>query len=195
MPRSKIKSKATTTRAPSQAMHNPVMAGPADQMSTGQFKVPQFEGGDMTRALESGREPIQVVDKLPTVEYADELKFNEDPVTVILTPSQDRNAPKQLYCAVNGKGAEVWDERSKRWLEFKYVPVGRVLTVKRKYIEVLARSRADTFNTREVTPTPHANQDGFMLEVNTVPVAPITIRHDPAGAKGQEWFSRVMAEY
>lgn len=192
MPRSKPKAKPRST----QALHNHVMSGPQGQ-STGDFKVPQFDGGsiDIGQRLEEGREPIAIVDKMPSTEFADELKFNEDPVTVVLTPSQDKNSPKQIYCAVNGKGAEVWDERTKRWLEFKYVPVGRVLTVKRKYLEVLARSRADSFSTREVTPTPMANQDGFALDADTVPVAPMTIRHDPAGAKGQEWFARVMAEY
>ena len=57
-------------------------------------------------------------------------------------------------------------------MQFKWVPVNRVLTIKRKYLEVLARSRVDTFATREVTPTPMANQDGFVLEANTVQVAP-----------------------
>ena len=176
------------------ANHNPVHA-PGPELSTAQHSVPQMAPIDMAKALETVREPIAIAEKLPAADYLDEIKFNEDPVSVVLTPSQDRNAPKQVYCAVNGKGAEVWDERNKRWIEFKYLPVGRVLTVKRKYIEVLARSRADTFNTREVTPTPLANQDGFALEASTIPTSPITIRHDPAGAKGQEWFSRVMQEF
>jgi hypothetical protein len=176
------------------AQHHPVNK-PAAEVSTGEFQVPQLPKIDMAVALETVREPIAIAEKLPNTDYMDELKFNEDPVTIVLTPSSDRNAAKQVYCGVNGKGAEVWDEKSKRWLEFKYLPVNRVLTVKRKYIEVLARSRADTFTTREVTPTPLANQDGFSLESSTIPTAPITIRHDPAGAKGHDWFARVMQEF
>jgi hypothetical protein len=178
----------------SNAQHNPVFS-PSPELSTGEFNVPQLGPIDVDRTLEVGREPIVIAERLPSVQYAEELKFNEDPVTIVLTPSSDRNAPKQVYCAVNGKGAEVWDEKSKRWIEFKYIPVGRMLTVKRKYIEVLARSRADSFSTREVSPTPHANQDGYVLESYTVPTAPVTIRHDPAGDKGHQWFARVMQEF
>lgn len=172
------------------AQHNPVNAtGP--ELNSGDFKVPQLA----VPTVETVREPIVQATEMPKDEYLDELKFNEDAVTMSVTPSSDKNAAKQIYCAVNGKGAEVWDERSKRWLEFKYVPVGRRLTVKRKYIEVLARSRADTFTTREVSPTPLANQDGFQLEASTFPTAPITIINDPAGERGHQWFSNVMAQY
>lgn len=173
-----------------QAADNPVMAAPKEQ---------EFDHSAMHQRgvidLDNPAESIAIVDKMPEAEYADLLKFAEDPVTGVISPSSDRNAPKYVYCGVNGTGAEVWDERTKRWLRFPYVPVGRVLTMKRKYWEVLGRSRTETFRTREVTPTPHANQDGFVLEAETVAVAPFNVRHDPAGAKGHEWYQRVIAEF
>lgn len=175
---------------PSKAKNTPVIAGP-NEMSSGGLQVPQREVNE-TQEFQSG---IEVAERMPAQDYADLLKFAEDPITVVLTPSSDPKAAKSVFCAVNGKGAEVWDERSKRWVEFKWLPVARVLTVKRKCLEVLARSRVDTCATREVTPTPHANQDGFVLETNTVPTVPFTVRHDPAGAKGAEWFNQVMQQY
>lgn len=179
---------------PNQAKNNPVFTGPVETKAE-HYAVPQRDPIDVDRVLADGAEPIAIVQKLPSEDYMEALKFAEDPLVVILNPSPDPKAARFVYCAVQGKGAEVWDERTKKWLEFKYLPVGRVLTIKRKYLEVLARSRTDTFNTREVTPTPLANQDGYTLDASTVMAASFNVRHDPAGAKGQEWYSRVMSEF
>jgi hypothetical protein len=50
-------------------------------------------------------------------------------------------------CWVNGKGAEVWDERTRKWMEFNFLPVGLPIITKRKYVEVLARSKSMKVNT------------------------------------------------
>lgn len=159
------------------------------------FAVPQRSPIDIGHALENPADDIVLVEKLPDTEYAEQLKFAEDPVTAIINSSSDPKAPKYVYCAIQGKGAEVWDEKSKRWLEFKYIPVNRRLTIKRKYLEVLARSRIDNFNTREVTTTPLANHDGYQLEAVTVQSSPFTVTHDPAGERGHAWLQRVFQEY
>jgi hypothetical protein len=177
-----------------QAKHAPVHA-PVKEISSSDFPVPQRGPIDVDKALGESPAGIEIVEKLPEQQYAEELKFGDDPVTGILSPSPDPKAAKQVYCAVNGKGAEVWDERNRRWIEFKYLPVARKITMKRKYWEVLARSRVDSFSTREVTPTPHANQDGFVLDPVTVQAAPFNVFHDPAGVKGHEWLQRVMSEF
>jgi hypothetical protein len=127
-------------------------------------------------------------------QYMKDLAFNEHPVTVVIPKSTERNAPNFVPCAVNGFGPEVWDERSKRWLNFDgWLPVSRVLTVKRKYLEVLARSRRDEYRTREVNPTPLANQDGFVLECDTMQVAPFQVRWD-GDPGGPEWYRRIMTD-
>lgn len=162
---------------------------------TAEFSVPQKTIIDIDQQLGSVAEDIQIVEKMPDVEYAELLKFAEDPVTAIINQSSDPKAAKYVYCAIGGKGAEVWDEKSKRWLEFKYVPVNRRLTIKRKYLEVLARSRVDSFSTREVSTTPLANHDGYQLEATTFQSSPFTVILDPAGDKGHQWLTRVMSEY
>lgn len=179
---------------PNQAKNTPVMA-PSPEIDTRAIPIPQKSPIDIGHALENAPAGIEIVERLPAADYADELKFNEDPVTVVINPSTDPKAAKVVFCAIDNKGAEVWDEKGKRWVQFKWVPVNRVLTIKRKYLEVLARSRVDTFATREVTPTPMANQDGFVLEANTVQVAPFTVRHDPAGERGHNWLTRVLSEF
>lgn len=175
------------------AINNPVIAAPKES-NTADYKVPQRDTIQMDQGLQD-REPIAIVDKLPDVEYMEVLKMAEDPVTVVLSASSDPKAAKVVPCWVNGKGAEVYDSNKKKWIEFKYLPVGKVIVVKRKYLEVLARSRVDTFATREVTPTPMANQDGYVLDANTVPTVPFSVRYDPAGERGQEWLARVMSEF
>ena len=164
-------------------------------VETAAFAVPQKAIIDVDESLGSVAEGIVIVEKMPDVEYAELLKFAEDQVTAIINQSTDPKAAKYVYCAIGGKGAEVWDEKSKRWLEFKYVPVNRRLTMKRKYLEVLARSRVDNFSTREVTTSPLANHDGYELEATTVQSSPFTVIHDPAGERGHQWLSRVMSEY
>lgn len=79
-------------------------------------------------------------------EYADALAFNEEPVTIRIEPSTEKNAAKHHYLAVNGKGCEVLING--QWFEMLYIPVGQVLTIKRKYLEVLARAKSDQVTTK-----------------------------------------------
>ena len=79
-------------------------------------------------------------------DYLDELAFNEEPVTIRLEPSSDKNAAGAFPIWVNGKPAEVF--QFGRWDEIGYLPVGRVLTVKRKVLEVIIRAKVDTVHTQ-----------------------------------------------
>lgn len=96
--------------------------------------------------LVGDREPeIILVDSLPSKDYQDELSFNEEPVTIRLEPSADKNAAAFFPVWVNGKGCEIL--RNGRWNEEAYIPVGRVITIKRKYVEVIIRVKIDTVST------------------------------------------------
>lgn len=78
-------------------------------------------------------------------DYADELAFQEEPVKIILNPSAEKNAPTAFPVWVNGKGAEVF--QNGKWDEIGYLPVGRPLIIKRKYVEVIIRAKLDTVTT------------------------------------------------
>lgn len=78
-------------------------------------------------------------------DYLDELAFNEEPVTIRLEPSTDKNAAMWFPIWINGKGAEVL--LGNRWVEFGHLPVGVVLVVKRKYVESILRAKVDTVST------------------------------------------------
>lgn len=93
---------------------------------------------------------IVLVDKPLNKEWADELVFNEDPVTIRIEPSSEKHAANAHPIWVNGKGAEVF--QNGQWQEIGYLPVGRVLTVKRKYVAVLAGAKFDRVTTDVVEP-------------------------------------------
>ena len=91
---------------------------------------------------------IAIGDKnIRSKDYLGELEFMEEPVTIRLEPSADKNAATAFPIWVNGKGCEVWNENQKKFIEMPYLPVGEVLTVKRKYVEVLIRAKIDTVQT------------------------------------------------
>lgn len=79
----------------------------------------------------SGVAGIDVVDKpMPKEAFAMEAFMNE-PVTVIINPSQDPDDPKLVQVGVNGVN--------------QFMPRGEPITVKRKYVEVLARAKRTDF--------------------------------------------------
>lgn len=79
-------------------------------------------------------------------DYLDELAFMEEPVTIRLEPSAEKNAAGAFPLWVNGKPAEVY--QNGRWDEIGYLPVGVVLVTKRKYLEVIIRAKVDTVHTQ-----------------------------------------------
>lgn len=91
---------------------------------------------------------IILVDKPVNKEWLDELAFNEEPVTIRIEPSAEKHAAGAHPVWVNGKGAEVF--QNGRWQEIGYLPVGRVLTIKRKYVAVLASAKFDNISTEVV---------------------------------------------
>lgn len=88
---------------------------------------------------------IVVVDKMPTTDQAKELAFMEEPVTVRLEPSAEKNAATTFPVWVNGKPAEVF--QNGRWMELGYLPIGMPFTTKRKYLEVIVRAKIDKIDT------------------------------------------------
>jgi hypothetical protein len=89
---------------------------------------------------------IVLTERTHNQDYLDELAFMEEPVTIRIEPSSDKNAAGAFPIWVNGKPAEVY--QNNRWDEIGYLPVGRVLVVKRKVLEVIIRAKVDTVSTR-----------------------------------------------
>lgn len=110
--------------------------------------------------------------------YADALKFNEDVLEIMLEPSSEENAPTVIDVTVNGE--TVW------------IPVGQSIRIKRKFVEVLMRSKPVAVST--------AHEDigakviNNRIVRNTRAKYPLSIMNDPAQGKGVEWMRRIRAE-
>lgn len=134
----------------------------------------------------------QVLDK----EYFERLAFNEEPVTIRLEPTAEKNAPAVFPVWVNGRGGEVLmdrngqfvtpDDAGGRWCVMTYFPVGQVLTTKRKYLEVIIRAKIDTVQTevKEIDgDNPFNNIKRFTSSVHN-----FSIIKDWNPVKGEAWL-------
>ncbi len=107
--------------------------GQPDAMQMPEVGLP--ERGD---AIVSVTEPLHSA-------YTQALLFAEEPVTILINKSPEKFAPLTVDCWCNGKGAEVMADG--KWVEFGWLPVERAVTTKRKYVEILARSKHMSVNT------------------------------------------------
>jgi hypothetical protein len=94
---------------------------------------------------------VIVAEKIGNVTYLAELAFMEEPITIRLEPSAEKNAAMCYPVWVNGKGAEVFQRG--QWQEIGYLPVGMEMIIKRKVLEVIVRAKIDTVMTHIVDPT------------------------------------------
>jgi hypothetical protein len=119
-------------------------------------------------------------------EYADALAFNEEPVTIRIEPSSEKNAAGAFPVWVNGKPAEVF--QLGRWDEIGWLPVGRVLIVKRKVLEVIIRAKVDSIQTKII------DQDGErpnnVVHRFTSPVHSFSILED-RNPRGPAWVTEL----
>lgn len=125
------------------------------ELHTADIKIEQKDdiisnGRDNSDLIGRESEIVQA-HQLPSKDYLDELAFNEEPVTIRIEPSSDKNAALWHPIWINGKGCECWIAGA--WREQTFLPVGQEMIVKRKYVEVLLRSKNDTVHT-EVIETP-----------------------------------------
>lgn len=129
---------------------------------------------------------VILVDNIDDRSYFEQLAFMEDPVTIRLHPSSEKNAPKSLPVWVNGKPAEVFQRG--RWEEIGYLPVARQMIVKRKVVEVILRAKVDSVTTRH-------EDDGVQVQNfadrNTSPLQSFTIIEDK-NPRGHAWASEMM---
>lgn len=125
-------------------------------------------------------------DKAPTVDYLDELAFMEEPVTIRLEPSSDANAATAFPVWCNGKRAEVFQQG--RWDEIGYLPVGRVLVVRRKILEIIIRAKVDTVHTK--VQEMDSERPNNVIQRFTSPVHSFSIISDP-NPRGPQWVAEL----
>lgn len=81
-------------------------------------------------------------------EYADLLAFNEEPLTIRIEPSTEKNAATVHPVWCNGKGAECFING--RWREVTWLPVSTEIIIKRKYVAILAGAKVTSVTTEVI---------------------------------------------
>jgi hypothetical protein len=123
-------------------------------------------------------------------EYEAQLAFMEEPVVCQIEVQSRSDSPMtHVPVWVNGTAAEVRIDG--KWIKAGYLPVGMELTLKRKYVEVLARAKPDEISTyHDDRPEP-----GVPVRIirRTSSAYPLTIINDTA--KGYEWLQRIKLQH
>lgn len=129
---------------------------------------------------------IVVGEQIGNGDYAAELAFMEEPVTIRLEPSSDKNAATAFPIWVNGKPAEVF--QNGRWDEIGYLPVSRVLVIRRKVLEVIIRAKTDTVHTK--VQEMDSDRPNNVVQRFTSPVHSFSILEDKS-PRGAAWVAEL----
>lgn len=127
--------------------------------------------------LDRVAERIIPVDTLPATDYMEELAFMEEPVTIRLHRSNEKNAPAFYDFYVNGR--------------VEWVPVEQNYTLARKYVEVIARTQP--YNVETKTGTAFDERPANEIVRHQSAKHPFSVIRDP-NPRGADWLMRVMAE-
>lgn len=177
------------------AIANPVRRRRTSEQHSGDTAPPQAPDIILGDTIERPESIVTADRAVLDKEYQAQIAFAEEPVTILLQPSMEENAPDHQECWVNGRGIEFLTSEGKwrvNWpgTPMGYAPIGVEFTTKRKYVEVLARKRIDRVNTvHEELGT--VAQPINRVKRRTMSVAPLTIVHD-ANRNSREWFSRLL---
>lgn len=129
-----------------------------------------------------------VIESVPALARteAEALKMGEEPVTIMVARSTEKNAPASVDCWVNGKGIEIM--LGDRWVPTGAAPRGIPFTTKRKYVEVLMRARIDSVeNKHDPVGSEHVNN---WVERNTSQFAHVQLLKDD-NPNSLVWFESI----
>lgn len=116
------------------------------------------------------------------------LAFGEEPMHIRIEDNSQADFPEtHVQVLVQGENAEVF--QNGRWLKIGWLPIGVELITKRKYVEVLARSRIDSIRTVHDDATVERPRN--TIRRATKAQYPLSIIQDN-NPMGREWLSRIM---
>lgn len=119
---------------------------------------------------------VQVADRMPDAEWAANMAFLEEPVMVRIAQTNDKNADQVIELIVNG--------------EIQLLRRGEPKTVKRKFVDLMARMKSTRFASHERTAD---NGEKYMEQVPyTATVHEFTVMKD-ANPLGEAWLKATLA--
>lgn len=161
----------------SDAKNNPV-ARQFVQPELNNTELPKRTLDALTDDPDADRSEILIADASAAGDYAADLAFMEEKVTILLHRGREKNAPTAEMVGVNGV--------------IKWIPVDTPVKIERKFVENLARAQPLNINTRS------GESDGDDLTFNHVQrslssLVSFSVLED-ANPRGREWLTRVMRE-
>lgn len=178
---------------PRSAQNNPVSFG-AQETYTGDMPMSQKDDIDISlgKHVERTESFANVTGAALEGNYASQLAFNEEPITIRIEPNPRQSEAPETHVpvVVQGKGAEVFVDG--KWTELTWLPIGIILTTKRKFVEVIARARTDHIKTHHEEANVERPRNA--VHRSTVQNYPVSVMQDknPLGA---EWLSRIMMSH
>ena len=121
---------------------------------------------------------VQKIDGPNAMAYADELAFMEEPVEIMVAESTDRNAENPIFVSCNGRN--------------QFFIRGQVQTVKRKFVEILARAKQTDVQTKVIQHSAGDEPINRILKHSSLKY-PFQVIRD-SNPKGIEWLKRTLAE-
>ena len=181
MPREPLDAEPSRTPTPTPAR------GPRAALHSDDLPIEQL--GPVTDAADRDGDIILVDKDLKAdPDYIAELAFMDEPVTIMLHPSSQENAPQHYPFWCNGRGAEVF--QAGQWMTVTYLPVGQPLIIRRKILEIIARNKITTVRSGHLD----AERDGVLsesrfnrLDRSTVAVCAFDLIED-RNPKGRAWL-------
>ena len=124
-------------------------------------------------------------------DYMAQLAFNEEPVTIIIEENTRSDFPEtHVPVQVAGRGAELLING--KWAEVGWLPVGQEITTKRKFVEVLVRSKTDTVNT--IHEDANVERPRNSVQRRTSAMYPISVLVDE-NPMGRAWLTQVRTSH
>lgn len=151
-------------------------ASDTNEMQVGQDKALDLPTTS-ARIKRTDRE-IEPVDAMPGAAYCEEMKFMEEPVEVMVLESTD-------------PAVELVPEVFHNGIPQRFIR-GQVQTVKRKFIEVLARAKKTTFKQEIYADRLTGDAVQRMIPQSALQY-PFQVMNDP-NPRGQAWLRKVLAE-
>jgi len=164
------------------------------EIHTSDFPMADKADIDMSlgKELSHGEPQIHIASETMDNGHFDQLAFMEEPVTISIEENSGNNQNPETHVPVfvNGKGAEVLVDG--KWIDFGWLPIGMQLVVKRKYVEVLARSRSTSIATVHDDATVRMPRND-VRRTNRANY-PLTIIHD-SNPRGRDWIAAVRVNH
>ena len=149
------------------------------EINTGDMNIPQPPIITMPNLNEDMLEKstsIAAVDSMPNKSYMDELKFNEEMLTIRLERTGEKNPAKQVQIGCNG--------------QILWIDIGKTVQIPRKFVEVLAGAQPMEVQTNVVEIPNQDPQNNVQRLVRAG--QPFSVIHD-ANPKGAAWLTWLLA--